>query len=80
MVDHEHWEMPDGATDVDEAMVRELALLGTLLGRRARAEHELPSPSFVESLWERLVYEDGLERADDDVPQDSPGDDVGTVQ
>lgn len=70
MADHEQREIPDGTANADKAMVRELAMLGSLLRRRARAEHEPPSPSFVESLWKRLVYEDGLDRADDDTPRD----------
>ncbi len=76
MANHKHREMPDGGTDVDEAIVHELALLGDLLRRRSRAAHEPPSPSFVESLWERLVYEDGLELADDDTPRDPLRDDA----
>ncbi len=57
MVDHEHPGMSDDA-DIDEAVARELALLGALLQSRARAEREPPTQSFVESLWARLVYDD----------------------
>ncbi len=76
MANHKHREMPDGVVNGDEAIVRELALLGDLMRRRSRAAHEPPSPSFVESLWERLVYEDGLELADDDALRDPLRDDA----
>jgi len=75
MADHEHPEMPDGGADADEAMVRELAMLGVLLQRRARAEGEPPSHSFVESLWARLVHDEGLDTASDDASQGESGDD-----
>lgn len=66
MADHEHPGMPDDA-DIDEAVARELALLGAFLQSRARAEREPPTQSFVESLWARLVYNDADEAIGDGV-------------
>lgn len=77
MADHVHREIPDDI-DTDEALARELVLLGALLRRRARAEREPPDPSFVESLWGRLVYGEGLDPADDRTKPDRLEEDTGT--
>lgn len=76
MVDHEHQETPEGA-DADAAMLRELAILGSLLQHRARAEREPPAPSFVEALWARLMHDDARDTVSDDAALGQSGDDAG---